>query len=586
MIRPQNSATRTAIDLSGIWRIRFDPDAIGGVAEWGAGIGNGPDVHAIAVPGSWNEQLAEAGYMNYVGDAWLETEFMVPAALTGQYLSLRFGSADYFADVWIDGRYAGTSGAAMLPFAIDADDLLTPGKPARLVVRVSNVLPDDGPTQGITQASYAAQNRPRDEYLPAVRFDFFPYGGLNRPVTLTACPRTAISDYVLTTTRSSLAIEVMASGGSQVMLRVEGNGLSAGTKAALENGAARLDLAPQAIRPWSPADPSLYTLTIDLLGADGGLLDRVEQRVGFRDVTVEGNRLLLNGEPLMLAGFGKHEDSPLHGRGLNLPQLIKDFALLRWCGANSVRTSHYPYAEEFLDLADAQGILVIDEVFSINLDFRLVDDAVLANHRQAARELIARDRNRTCVIAWSLANEPGYLAEAEYRDRSAPYWRALFAEARTLDPTRPLTHANVGYAGNDDPAFAEADFLMINRYHGWYAQPAQLDRARAALWADFEELAAHGKPILVSEFGADALAGQHATYDQLFTEEYQARFIETYWDAISAHPSVIGGHVWNFADFRTAQHGRRVVHNLKGVFTRTREPKMAAWAVRRLWTGT
>lgn len=585
MIRPQNNAVRSAIDLSGLWRIRFDPDGIGSAAGWSLGIGDGPDVHAIAVPGSWNEQLAEAGYMNYVGDAWLETEFSVPQALAGQHLSLRFGSADYFADVWIDGRHAGSSSAAMLPFEIDARALLTPGRAVRLIVRVSNVLPADGPTQGVTEATYAAEGRPRDEYLPAVRFDFFPYGGLNRPVHLVARPPVALRDYAVTTTRSLLAVRVEAEGGAAIEVRVEGQSRIASGRTQLEDGSAALEIAPLGVRFWSPADPQLYDLTIDLLDADGQLLDRVAQRIGFRDIAIDGARLLLNGEPLMLKGFGKHEDSPLHGRGLNLPQLVKDFALMRWCGANSVRTSHYPYAEEFLDLADAQGILVIDEVFSINLDFRLVNDAVLQSHKQAIRELIARDRNRTCVIAWSLANEPGYLAEPVYRTRSAPYWQALFAEARALDPTRPMTHANVGYAGNDDPAFAEADFLMINRYHGWYAQPAQLDRARAALWADFDELAAHGKPILVSEFGADALAGQHATYDQLFTEEYQARFIETYWDEIVAHPSVIGGHVWNFADFRTAQHGRRVVHNLKGVFTRTREPKMAAWAVRRLWTG-
>lgn len=585
MIRPQNNAVRSAIDLSGLWRICFDPEGIGSAAGWSAGIGDGPDVHAIAVPGSWNEQLAEAGYMNYVGDAWLETEFCVPQALTGQHLFLRFGSADYFADVWIDGCHAGASSAAMLPFEVDAHALLTPGQRARLVVKVSNVLPADGPTQGITAATYAVEGRTRDEYLPAVRFDFFPYGGLNRPVYLVARPPVGLRDYTVTTTRSSLALQVEAEGGAAIEVRIEGCGLIASARAKLADGSATLELAPEDIRHWSPFDPQLYDLTIDLLGADGQLLDRVAQRIGFRDIAIDGARLLLNGEPLMLKGFGKHEDSPLHGRGLNLPQLVKDFALMRWCGANSVRTSHYPYAEEFLDLADAQGILVIDEVFSINLDFRLVDEAVLANHQQAVRELIARDRNRTCVIAWSLANEPGYLAEPVYRERSAPYWQALFAEARALDPTRPMTHANVGYAGNDDPAFAEADFLMINRYHGWYAQPAQLTRARAALWADFEALASHGKPILVSEFGADAVAGQHATHDQLFTEEYQARFIETYWEAIAAHPSVIGGHVWNFADFRTAQHGRRVVHNLKGVFTRTREPKMAAWAVRRLWTG-
>lgn len=582
MIRPQNNAYRSAQDISGIWRICFDAEDAGEANGWTHGIRDA-DSHAIAVPGSWNEQLAEAGFMNYVGAAWLETEFFVPFAADTHAYILRFGSADYFADVWVNGMFAGSSGAAMLPFEIAIDNLIERGAMAQLVVRVSNMLPVDGPTQGITKQTYADERRPRDEYLPAVRFDFFPFGGIHRPVHLVSRPRTGIEGYHAAMSMTGVALTVESAHGGRVTARLSGHGTDTAQSAELSRGTAKLDLRPQQPKHWSPESPALYDLTIDLLDDQGGVIDHVQQKIGLREIRVDGTSLLLNDEPIELRGFGKHEDSPLHGRGLNLPQLVKDFALLKWIGANSVRTSHYPYAEEFLDMADAMGILVIDEVFSINLDFRLVNDAVLENHKQAVSELIARDNNRTCVIAWSLSNEPGYLAEPEYRECSGAYWKSLFAHARSLDPSRPMTHANVGYAGNDDPAFKEADIVTINRYHGWYTEPGQLEYARAALEADFGALAVHGKPIFIAEFGADALAGQHATYDQLFTEEYQARFIETYWDAITTHPSVIGGHVWNFADFRTAQHGRRVVHNLKGVFTRTREPKMAAWALRKLW---
>lgn len=580
MIRPQTNACRTAIDLSGVWSIRFDPSDIGRSAGWGNGIGD-VDVHDIAVPGSWNEQLAEAGYMNFVGAAWFETLIFVPPGEGCR--SLRFASADYFAEVWIDGHFVGASGAAMLPFEIDITDLARPASQARIVVRVTNELPVDGPTQRVTQADYLAEGRRRDEYLPAVRFDFFPYGGINRPVHLVLTPCDAITDYRVVTridgTDGLIDIKIGTDGGSA--FRVSANGLS--VEPALETGTATLRLPNCAF--WSPESPTLYDLSIELLDKAGRTVDRVDQKIGIREIRVEGAKLLLNGAPVTLKGFGKHEDSPIRGRGLDLPLLVKDFGLLRWTGANSVRTSHYPYAEEFYDFADRNGILVIDEVFSINLDFRCVNAATLAAHKAAVGELIARDRNRTCVIAWSLSNEPGYLAEAEYRECSGPYWHALFDNARAADPTRPMTHANVGYAGNDDPAFAHADIVTINRYHGWYSEPGQLDRAAAALKADLDTVAVHGKPVFIAEFGADALAGQHATYDQMFTEEYQANFIATYWRVISEHPACIGGHVWNFADFRTAQHGRRVVFNLKGVFTRTREPKRAAWLLRDLWNG-
>ena len=579
MIRPQRNACRHFTDLSGVWRIAFDES---GLADWSRGIPADP-AFAIAVPGSWNEQLAEAGYMNFCGAGWLETEVFLPALAPGRALALHFGSVDYYGEVWLDGEHLGASSAPMLPFALHVPAHLATGRLARLVVRVDAQLHRDEATQGITRATYAEERRPRDEYLPAVRFDFFPYGGINRPVLLVERPAMGLTGWRATGDMTGVTLAVDADAG--ISLRARLGDAAGGTlaEAPLTAGRADLRLEPPAPRLWSPASPHLYRLDIEVLDASGAVIDAASQPIGLRTFTIDGTRFLFNGEPITLKGFGKHEESPLHGRGLNLPQLVKDFHLLKWIGANSVRTSHYPYSEEFLDLADSFGVLVIDEVFSINLDFRRTTAETLARHKRATAELIARDASRTCVIAWSLANEPGYLAEPDYREASAPYWRELFAHARSLDPTRPMTHANVAYAGNDDPAFEEADFLGLNRYHGWYSNPGQIGAAVEALRADLDAVAVHGKPVMLLEFGADALAGQHATYDQLFTEEYQERLIAAYWAEIERHPAAQGGHVWNFADFRTAQHGRRVVHNLKGVFTRTREPKMAAWALRRLW---
>lgn len=579
MMRPQRNACRHFTDLSGVWRIAFDE---GGSADWSAGI-PATRAHIIAVPGSWNEQLAEAGYMNFCGAGWLETEVFLPALAPGRELVLHFGSVDFYGKVWLDGVHLGASSAPMLPFEVPVPANFVTGRTTRLVVRVDAQLHPDEATQGIKQATYSEERRPRDEYLPAVRFDFFPYGGISRPVLLVDRPAKVLTGWRATSDLTGVTLAVEAGAGATIRARLTDYACEIIADAILGESGVDLRLEPPAPRLWSPDNPHLYRLDIEVLGARGQVIDAASQKIGLRTFAVDGHQLLLNGEPIQLKGFGKHEESPLHGRGLNLPQLVKDFHLLKWIGANSVRTSHYPYSEEFLDLADQFGVLVIDEVFSINLDFRRVNAATLDNHKRAVSELIARDASRTCVIAWSLANEPGYLAEPEYREKSVPYWQDIFAHARALDPTRPMIHANVGYAGNDDPAFAESDFLGINRYHGWYSEPGQIDRAVARLRADFETIAAHGKPIVVLEFGADALAGQHATYDQMFTEEYQARFIDAYWNEIERHPAVAGGHVWNFADFRTAQHGRRVVHNLKGVFTRTREPKMAAWALRRLW---
>ena len=568
MIRPQTNIFREAISLDGLWQCRADPKETGEANRWASGLSG---AIPIAVPGSWNEQLAETGLLNFTGSVWYQREIVIPSHASERRIVLHFGGADYSAVVYWNGFEVGRSGSPKLPFTVDLTGRATPGQTATLVVKVTAMLPEHGPIQPVSREDYAREGRPKDEYWPTVRFDFFPFGGLNRSVTLNLLPIDAIPAPVIRTGWGDGAGWLKVSGADGLAMTLDGVPVANGR---LEN-----------VRPWSPEAAQLYTLALTRY-KDGLASDQITRRIGFRSLAVEGQRLLLNGEPITLKGFGKHEDTPIAGRGVNLPYLVKDFQLLKWCGANSVRTSHYPYDETFLDLADEMGILIISEVFSVNLDFRRTDARDLAAHKESVSALIDRDGHHACVVAWSLSNEPGYLGEAEYVAQSAPYWAALFAHARAQDGTRPLTLANVEYAGINDPAFTQCDFLSVNRYYGWYTEPGQLSRAEARLRELFDTLAAtHAKPVFVSEFGADAVAGMHATTDQVWTEDYQSDFIETYWQVMSEHPACIGGHVWNFADFRTAQHGRRVVMNRKGVFTRERDPKRAAFTLRRLWGG-
>ncbi|QYU68901.1 hypothetical protein J4558_01790 [Leptolyngbya sp. 15MV] len=381
MIRPQNNPHRRATDLSGVWRVAFERD--GAPCAWQGGIPHA-DAQPIAVPGSWNEQLAEAGFMNFMGAGWFETEVFLPAIAEGRELTLRFGSADCYAEAWLDGEHLGASSAPMLPFELAVPRHLATGRAARLVVRVEAQLRPDEATQGITQATYAEERRPRDEYLPAVRFDFFPYGGLNRPVHLVERPIAGLSGWRATSDLAGVSLSVEALAGAGVIARLVDCDEAVEISAALHRGQAALRLEPPSPRLWSPDDPHLYRLEIELLDGSGATIDSASQRIGLRTFAVNGTELHLNGAQTQLKGFGKHEESPLHGRGLNLPQLVKDFHLLKWIGANSVRTSHYPYSEEFLDLADEFGVLVIDEAFSINLDFRRTEAATLANHKRAA----------------------------------------------------------------------------------------------------------------------------------------------------------------------------------------------------------
>ena len=568
MIRPQRNAHRDYVDLSGLWGFRA-----------GGGLGGAP-THEIAVPGSWNEQLAEAGFMDFVGEAWLTREAFVPPSFAGRTLTLRFEAAGYTADVFANGERVGEGRLPYLPFEADVTRVAEAGAPLSVAALVSNAEGPDGITPGIARGDYARLGAEAKEYYPATRPDFYPYGGLHRPVYLTATPEGGIAAMRVRTERQ----------GAGWNVRVEADAGEGELSATLSRrgrvvGEAGPDLTLEVPdgEAWAPGSPVLYELTVRL-SRGGEPSDEVSQAVGLRTIETEGTELLLNGEPVFLRGFGRHEDAALSGRGLNLPVMVKDFGLMAWCGANSFRTSHYPYASEQLDWADRHGVLVVSELACVNLDFRSVSNATLANHLAALERQVTRDRNHPSVVLWSLANEPGYLGEDEYDEAHAgAYWDAVFGRARELDPTRPLTHANVPYAGLDDPAFDRADVLGLNRYHGWYDAPGQVARAAEMLRGDLDTLAARGKPVAVWEFGADAVAGEHAAHDQMFTEEYQARLIGTQLDVIEGHPAACAAHVWNLCDFHTAQHHRRVVANRKGVFTRDRRPKMAAHALRGRW---
>ena len=156
-------------------------------------------------------------------------------------------------------------------------------------------------------------------------------------------------------------------------------------------------------------------------------------------------------------------------------------------------------------------------------------------------------------------------------------------EARRLDATRPVTL--VGVMGGPPEWLGLFDLIAINRYYGWYALGGRLDQAAQGLEKELDALhASFGKPILITEFGADTVAGAHSQPEEMWTEEYQVEFLRTYLDVAARKPFVAGLHVWNFADFKTGQGIIRMGGmNLKGVFTRDRRPKMAAHFLRSRW---
>ncbi len=273
---------------------------------------------------------------------------------------------------------------------------------------------------------------------------------------------------------------------------------------------------------------------------------------------------------------------------------------MRWIGANSFRTSHYPYSEQMMDMADRLGFLVIDETPAVGLFF--FEEGLEKRNRlcqQMIREMIERDKNHPSVIMWSIANEPHTASlearEAYYRDftvidhpshpEAVASFKAQIELVRTLDPNRPVTL--VSHEGALEEAFQFVDVVCLNRYHGWYSHSGQIDLGLEHLNREIELIhKLYPKPFILSEFGTDAIPGHHAQPPEMFSEEYQAEFLTKQIQLTNEKPFVVGQHIWNMCDFKTSQAVHRMgAYNYKGVFTRDRRPKLAAHRVRALWHG-
>jgi beta-glucuronidase len=168
-------------------------------------------------------------------------------------------------------------------------------------------------------------------------------------------------------------------------------------------------------------------------------------------------------------------------------------------------------------------------------------------------------------------------------DRAEAFFKDMAQTARRADPTRPITYvAHVEV--EDNRAFPFYDFVCLNKYYGWYINHGDIEGTLQAMGQCLDEYhRAFSKPIVLSEFGADAVAGLHAWPPQPFSEEFQSEMVRKQYELLRTKDYICGAHVWNFADFKTAHSLCRILHNRKGVFTRDRQPKLVAHTLRQLW---
>lgn len=591
---PRVTATRRIQSLDGVWGFQFDPKGAGEREGWAE---NGlPDPRDMPVPASFADIFTDKESREYCGDFWYACRVFVPGEWRDGNVDIRFDAATHRATVWMNGTEVARHEGGFTPFCAHVNDAVRWNDWNYLAVRLNNVLSETTLPLGTTKTLSDGT------VLNTPYFDFFNYSGLQRSVRMLYTPRERIEDLTVVTALDgadavvSYEVEAVSDGDIELTVADETGAVVATAQGA--RGQVRVENA----HLWELRHAYLYTFTVRIMN-DGEVVDEYYDEIGLRTVAIEGHNILLNGRPVYLKGFGRHEDAPVHGKGFDPVVNARDFELLKWIGANSFRTSHYPYAEEQLYEADREGFFVIDEVAAVgflvsttNFDaatqkaekITLFDQPekigkTLEVHKQAVRELIARDKNHASVCAWCLFNEPDFSSEA-----AVPYAEAIFDLARELDPQkRPRSYTNVTRCrAGIDKCTHVTDFMMLNRYDGWYVSPGpEICDARKILMDEMHlwEQLEPNKPFLFTEYGADTMAGVHKLPSVMWSEEYQIEYFKLQHEIFDSFDWVVGEQPWNLCDFQTVEGKMRVDGNKKGAFTRDRQPKGVAFLLRDRW---
>lgn len=591
MLYPKTTLTRRRISMDGMWKFHLDERSVGENEGWIDGI---PGEEMIPVPASFQDFYTEKDIREYTGDFWYETDFFVPGEWEGREILLRFGAATHRASVYVNGILITEHEGGFLPFSAKVTTVVRYDSYNKVVVKVNNELTCTNIPCGETITL------PNGKKMSKPYFDFFNYAGLQRSVYLLAVPRESVVDfdldYAIHGKNAEVSYQVRTNGEHAVQLEL----LDAEGSCVAQKDGKEGVLYVENAHLWQVRNAYLYRLRIRIMDGEE-LIDEYEQEIGIRTVKVEGTDILINGEPVYLKGFGKHEDSDIVGRGFSIGIMKRDFELMKWIGANSFRTSHYPYSEEIYQMADREGFLIIDEVPAVGMFQSLMNfmeastgkqtaffekettPVLLKAHLRAIEEMITRDKNHPSVIAWSLLNEPETTNEA-----AVPYFKEVFDFANKLDmQKRPRTFALIMNSLPDTcKCYQFSDIIALNRYYGWYMKGGyeicvaeELFRKEMNAWKE-KKL---NKPFIFTEYGADTLASEHKLPSVMWSQEYQDEYLKMTHEVFDSYDFIKGEQIWNFADFQTTEGIMRVNGNKKGVFTRQRQPKDIAYKLKERW---
>ena len=476
----------------------------------------------LDVPSDWNSRMPELKY--YEGTVWYARRFDAPQH-EGRRLFLHFGGVNYRCRVYLNGEPVGSHEGGFTPFQMEVTDRVKP-QGNFLAVEVNNTRTPDA--------------------IPAMSFDWWNYGGITRDVQLVSVPQTFVEDYFirLEPAGDRIAADVkLSQAAAGVAVRIEIPELKIDrTAQSDEQGAVVLSIPVKRLERWSPEQPKLYRVIVST--AD----DRVEEQIGLRTLRVEGEDIYLNDRPVFLRSVSFHEEIPQRrGRAFSEADAVMLLSEAKALGCNAIRLAHYPQNEYTVRLAERMGFLLWEEIpVWQGIDF--ANGATRAKAEGMIREMIHRDKNRCALTFWGVANE---TQPSSARDE---FLRHLIRCCREIDSTRLIVAAfdlvrfdreRQVFVMND-PFIEALDVVAVNKYMGWY-HPWPLEPERA-VWD-----VARGKPLVISEFGGEALYGQHGPDDvaSSWSEEYQERLYRDNLRMFENIPNLRGVSPWVLFDFRS-----------------------------------
>ncbi|WP_288938423.1 glycoside hydrolase family 2 TIM barrel-domain containing protein [uncultured Sphingomonas sp.] len=505
------------------------------------------------LPSSWLTEAPELRY--YQGLMWYQRTFPAPDQRSGRYF-IRLGAANYATYVYLNGKPIGRHEGGFTPFAFEVTQLLRDGD---------------------NQITIGVDSQATDTTVPPPVTDWENYGGITRPVQLVHTAATYVDDAWVRLIRGNrIAVDAKLDGPDAAnhavtMLIPELHVTLTGRTDA--QGRFRGDIAvPRGLRRWAPEMPKLYDVT--LTTGD----DVWRDRIGFRTIEVRGSDIVLNGRPLFLRGISLHEEEigtdPTRAMTPAAARLLLG-EVRDGLNGNFVRLAHYPHSEVMTRTADELGLIVWSEV-PVYWRVAWSNPETLATARNMLAENILRDRNRASIAIWSVANETPVTPARN------SFLTTLVDDARRLDDTRLVSAALLVERDRNsthpvmtmaDPLAAKLDVLAINTYNGWYS-PDRLTDLPSSEWRVPAD-----KPLIFSEFGADAKAGFHdAAHMQKFSEEYQAEYYRQTLAMADRIPTLRGMSPWILKDFRSPRRQNPDFQqgwNRKGLISETGQHKEA-----------